>query len=360
MPEIVGPFKDIRTTMPPLDGHIAHLRHLTNLRIANDLLMDQFQFSRNEAKQSSTLVCTHVEQSLEFYHQSRSSSITIRPVLQYYCYLNLAVAAILAYRPPNYNQYRRHGVEDFSHAITSLNLSSIVLKVKKGAVPLFHSIISDQSLYKKKFKFGHLAAGFHMVSHELATQFGKKIQEVEVNDNVKEISGSWYSEFSFTPFIDGEKGKISAKRIEDAMPLLSSDYKKLSSVDERIIYESVTKWSSEAEAKRIHKVNGLKLINFGGHVVTNQSPIRNKPRCQYEWRGISRGPLLPTLTSLMLMAFSLASVSRYRPALLHQALGSPIHLIIDTFLQEADSIFIPSLRNLLYREETVIRPMDFI
>ncbi|MQY76969.1 MAG: hypothetical protein GH155_04990 [Spirochaeta sp.] len=353
MPEIVGPFSSVTTTMSSLDGHITHLRHLTNSRIAYDLLIDQFQFSKTQARESSKLICAHVGQSLEFHHQSRFSSITIRPVLQYYCYLNLAVAAILAYRPSNYNQYRRHGVEDLTHAIISLDLPSIVLRVQKGAVPLFHSIISDQSLYKKKFRFGNLTAGFHMVSHELATRFGKIIQAVEVNDQVKEISGSWYSEFSFTPFIDGKKGKISAQRIEDAMPLLSSDYKKLSSVDERIIYESVVKWTSEAEAKRIHKANGLRLINFGGHSAYPGGPLI-QPECRYVWRGVSRVPLLPTLTSLILMAFSLASVSRYRPALLHQALGSPIHLIIDTFLQEADSIFIPSLRNLLYREETAV------
>lgn len=143
------------------------------------------------------------------------------------------------------------------------------------------------------------------------------------------------------------------------MPLLSSDYKKLPSGNEKIIYESITKWSSEAEAMKIHKINGLKLINWGGHAVSPGWGLA-PPKIRYLWHGILRVPLLPTLTSLMLMAFSLASVSRYRPALLHQALGSPIHLIIDTFIQEADSIFIPSLRNLLYREETVVAPIAFI
>ncbi len=355
MPEIVGPFKSVSSTVSFLDAHIAHLRHLTNSGIANELLIKRFQFTAAQAKKTAKLVGAHIGQSLEFHHQSRAAPITIRPVLQYYSYLNLAVATILAYRPPNYNQYRQHGVEDCTHALSSLDLSSIVLRVKKGAVPLFHTIISDVPLKNERFRFGQLAAGFHMVSHELATQFGKITQMIQVFDEVKKVSGSWYSEFSFTLVVDQQKAKIAPKRLEDAMPLLATDYQIEPSSDEQIIYRSVAGWSNQAEATRVHKTNGLKLINFGGH----SFPPLGQSRCEYAWRGVFRVRLLPTITSLMLLAFTLASVARYRPALLHKALNSPINLIIDTFVQEADAIFIPTIRNLLYREELAIGQINY-
>ena len=356
MPEIIGPFKSISSTVSFLDAHIAHLRHLTNTGIARELLIKRFQFTAAQAKETAKLIGAHIGQSLEFHHQSRVAPITIRPVLQYYSYLNLAVATILAYRPPNYNQYRQHGVEDRTHALSSLDLSSIVLRVKqKGAVPLFHAIISDVPLKNQRFRFGQLAAGFHMISHELETQFGKTPQAIQVIDEVKNISGSWYSEFSFTSFVGVKKAKIAPKKLEDAMPLLAADYQIEPSADEQIIYRSVASWSNQAEATRVHKTNGLKLINFGGH----SFPPVGRPQCAYAWRGVSRVSLLPTLTSLMLLAFTLASVARYRPALLHKALNSPINLIVDTFIQEADAIYIPTIRNLLYREEIAVGQINY-
>ena len=357
MPDIVGPFKAVSSTVSSLDAHIAHLRHLTNTGIARSVLVERFQFTVAQAKETAKLVGAHIGQSLEFHHQSRAAPITIRPVLQYYCYMNLAVAAILAYRPPFHNKYRRHGVEDCTQTLPSLDLSSIVLKVNQGAVPLFHTIISDVDLKNERFRLGQLVAGFHMVSHELETQFGKIPQKIQVFDQVKKVSGSWYSEFSFTPFVRGQKTMIASKRLEDAMPLLTTDYRKEPSVDEQIIYRSEGGWSSIETATHVHKTNGLKLINFGGHSIN--PGLINPPQCVYEWHGVSRVRLLPTLTSLMLLAFTLASVARYRPALLHQALNSPIHLIIDTFVQEADTVCIPAIKNLLYREETVIGPVIY-
>lgn len=355
MPEIIGPFESITSTIPALDAHTTHLRHLTNTRIGRDRLRDQFQFSAAAARETAKLVGAHIGQSLAFHDQSRLASTAIRPVLQYYCYLNLAVAAILAYRPTNFNQYHRHGVEDCTHALSSLDLSSCVVKINRGAVPLFHSIMSDVVLYGKRIRLGQLAAGFQMVRHELEVYFGKTTQAILVADQLNEVSGVWHSEFSFKPIMQGYK--ISANRLARAMPLLSTDYRPQPMVGDRRIYHSNLSWTTERAARLAHRANGLKLINFGGHQII--SPARDAPSCVYLWHGVSRVDLLPTLSSILLMAFSLASIARYRPVLLQQVVASPVQLLLNTFVQEADSVYIPALRNLLYREEVVIGPSEF-
>ena len=357
MPEIVGHFRAVYSSVPALDVHVSHLRHLTNTRIARNILRERFRLNASQARETAKLVGEHVGQSLAFHEQSRSASAPVRPVLQYYCYLNLAVAAILAYRPTNFNQHGSHGVEDRTHALSTLKLSSIVVWVKRGAVPLFHSILSGVSLYGKRFRLGQLAAGFQMVNHELEAEFGKAPQSIQVNDQVvKDMSGAWFSEFSFEPEVGGQR--IAPKRLKDAMPLLSSDYRQQPIVRDRIIYRSIANWTTRSSALRIHKTNGLQLVNFGGHAMN--SATFGSTGSIYMWRGVTRVPLLPTLSSILLMSFSLASVARYRPVLLQQAMASPIHLLLDTFVQEADGVYLPALRNLLYREEIAIGTQDLV
>lgn len=357
MPEIIGKFSAVSSSVPPLDAHIGHLRHLTNNRIAKEILRERHGLSAADATTTSKLWASHIGQALNFHFEGRLASEKIRPVLQYYCFLNLAVAAILAFRPPNHNQYRRHGVEDKTHALSSLDLSSIVLQVKRGAVPLFHSILSDVPLDGKRLRLGQLAAGFHMFSHELRARFSKIPQHYFVKDEVRENAGLWYSVFSFSQPGGAGLMKVSPARIEAAMPLLLSDYN-CTVTEKATEYISSASWSTESAARRIHQVNGLKLVNYGGHIFHNN--LMNSASTSYAWRGVSRIALMPTLSSTLLLSFSLASVVRYRPMLLDSAMRSPVSLLIATFVAEVDSVFIPALRNLLYREELAVRPPDYV
>ena len=126
------------------------------------------------------------------------------------------------------------------------------------------------------------------------------------------------------------------------MPSLKSIYKQAEKTDKtKTTFRSKQSLTTELRAKKNHKQNGYKLINYGGH-----------GRYGYAWRGVTRIKLLPTLTSTLLLSFSLASIVRYRPTLLHNAINSPVSLLIDVFTTEVDDLFIPSLRNMLYCEET--------
>ena len=159
-------------------------------------------------------------------------------------------------------------------------------------------------------------------------------------------------------FVVNSNNLTSIAGLEDAMPLLRSAYLRIPESQNPIIYESRQKWSTREKAALRHQQNCLKLINYGGHQAFGSS--LGQAACSYRWSGLSRYPLMPTLTSLMLFSFSLASIVRYRPALLDTALSSPTRLLFDTFVQEADATFIPALRNLLYRDEMYIGPVSFI
>lgn len=357
MPEIVGPSKFITSNIPPLEAHVGHLRHLTNPITARDLLRQEFGFAATGARNDSRLFCAHIGQSIHFYEQSKGSSIRIRPVLQYYCYLNLAVAAILAYKPTSWHRYRSHGIYDKSHSLQRLDLASTMLEVNRGAVPLFHSILSDVDLTSRSFRLGGLVAGIHMLSHELGGVFGKTIQDIVVSDSIVEDSGVFRSQVSFRNHLNGIAQPTTHKRIESAMPLLSSDYVRNQGPHNPLVYKSIASWVSADAAAAPHRKNCMKLINYGGHSVGANI---GGSSCQYTWRGVSRSPLLPTLTSLLLFSFSLASLVRYRPALLNAALDSPYQILIDTFVQESDGTFIPALRNMLYRQEVSIGPQDYL
>ncbi len=353
MPEIIGKRTTVTSSMHPIDGHISHLRHLTNNKVAKELLRSSHGLNATEATKVSKLWGAHIGQALNFYFESRTALETIRPVLQYYCYLNLSVAAILAFRPLNYTNYRRHGVEDKTYSLSSLDLSSIVLKVKQGAVPLFHSIISDVSLSNKRFRLGQLAGGFHMFSHEIGERFNKIPQNYYVEEEIQQDGVVWHSIFKFSQFINNESKKFNPKRIEDAMPLLKFEYDR-TITNKEIVYKSTKSWKTKTAAQNAHKLNGIKFINYGGHGFADSMDGIGTP--YFCWRGLSRNSLMPTLSSTLLLSFSLASIVRYRPMLIDSSMKSPISLLIATFVNESDAVFIPALRNLLYREEVSIGP----
>ena len=350
MPEIVGKFSILGTSLPSLDAHVAHLSHLTNPKAARELLAGKHGMTASDSRATAPLLSAHIRQALDFHRDSVSASDSTRPVLQYYCYLNLAVAVILAYRPVNYNRYRQHGVEDQTHSLASVTLSSKLLRVKRGAVPLFHSIISDIALEGVSFRLGQTLSGFRMVSSELQDFYHKKSEVISVHDKVVKDNGKWFAEFCFTCFRDQSARALSRRRIERTIPTLGDEYV-FERIDETtLVYRSSISWTTKLKATSHQRKHGLKLINFGGHELVGEHPDHTS----YFWRGLANYKYLPTLTCVLLTSFAFASISRYRPVLVASIANSPIQLLHSVFMLEADSVFVPAVRNLLYREETFV------
>jgi hypothetical protein len=150
---------------------------------------------------------------------------------------------------------------------------------------------------------------------------------------------------------------VASRRLETAMPLLTSQYVRERGSRQPVIYTSLEHWPSKTTAIPSHRKNCIKLVNYGGHIVERSN--QGAPRCMYAWQGTSRVRLLPTLTSILLFSFSLSSLARYRPALLDRITDSPFQLLIDSFVAESDHVFFSAIRNLLYREELYVGRRGF-
>jgi len=60
MPNIIGEFVSVGTTIPPLEAHTGHLRHLTNEKIAKDLLSDVHGMPARHAKETAKIFSPHI------------------------------------------------------------------------------------------------------------------------------------------------------------------------------------------------------------------------------------------------------------------------------------------------------------
>jgi hypothetical protein len=246
-------------------------------------------------------VSAHIAQGIEFHRQSVNAPNNVRPVMQYYSYLNFAVACILSYQPRGYQRYRHHGVEDKSYRLKRLDLGSILVRVRSGALPLFHAIISEETLDKREFRLNELAVAIPYLSVELAGIFGMNTQRIIVDERVDKRNGKCTSVVQFQSFDKSFQAvRLSQARIERAMPALRSHYRCEDSTIDKRSYRSQTEWLSEERALKWHKNVCMKLVNFGGHQFIKGPPIGYDIRCEYAWSGAARKRLLPALTGALL------------------------------------------------------------
>lgn len=363
MEGIVGPVKTASTGGSPLQAHVAHLRHLSKAATVWRVLHDRHHFVKTEAKQSADLLAAFVAQGLEFHEGSRVVRHSVRPVLQYYGYLNFAVATILAYRPPNYQSYKSHGVNDRTASLRKLELSSPVVKVSAGAVPLFHEILSDAPIRGKTFKLREFLVAIPQVSVELRDAFQIETNTLRVTTSTfsegKADSARSRSQVQFDLILPPSRSVRTApfprSVVEKAMPMLVSAYRYKFGSSQQAIYRSKKSRKNRERRKgaKAHQANCLRLINFGGQG-TDMAGL-----C-YRWTYIPKVPMIPTMTAALLNSFFLASVFRYRPRLARSLEESRLNVLADVFVNEADAFMLPAFRNLLYREEMVFSAAEHI
>ena len=364
--------------MAPLAGHVAHLRHLCKPRIVRDVLMSRHGFTKSDAGERQGLIATHIDQAISFHDSSQQVPFQIKPVLQYYAFLNFAVAVILCYRPNNWNAYRSHGAEDTTRQLKSIEFKKGVVKVGRGAIGLFHEVISSAPLPAGRLSLQTLLSSITMLGHELShyMQIGRWVVTIEdelqlrPNGDKKE----WFSSFHLKGHRQPSdfSGEVPWNQVEDAMPILKSDFKCVNGgiPDERE-YLSVQTWSegNRERALKFHNKHALCLVNFGGQSI-QASNHRSRVGSGLEismipylhpvfmWNVVPRVPVLPTLTGALLTSFVLSSVARYRPNLLAKLEGSKLHVLLDVFTREVDGFLIPAMRNLLHREMVYLQACE--
>lgn len=353
-PGIVGPIRSVSTNMLPVDAHVSHLRHLCRQKTAELILRERHRIPGNDAKETARNVSLYVSQALEFYDAANSSRPQVRPVLQYYAYLNLAVAVILCYRPNGYQGYFHHGLQDRTSRRERLELSTkIVRATKGGAIPLFHSILSDIPLTTYSFRLKELVVSIPMLELELEDAFHIRPCIVPVEESVAKSDTQpdrLNSTVVFSTAHEDGPMRITQKKLETWLPSLRSQYTVHRRQHRRLTYYSINSWpvKEHKNATSWHRQHCLKLINFGGH-------SSHAGGVEYRWRNYQRVALMPTLSAALALSFYFSSLARYRPSLMNDLRRSQVNLLVDVFVNEADGLMIPAMRNLLYAEQLSTR-----
>lgn len=157
----------------------------------------------------------------------------------------------------------------------------------------------------------------------------------------------------------GRRGKdppsVPLGRIAKLMSALSGEYQASAKTKTSCSYVAKRRWpvTDYAQAQTALATDAFKFLNFGGHHLDASGSVH------FSWLFRPEAPLIPTLSASLLLAFVLASLSRYRPHLLEKAENSRVDLLFEVFLNEANGTLIPALRNLLYGELLCLHRMPF-
>lgn len=276
------------TGIEPVDGHVAHIRHVGRPTNLEEVLRKHHGFAPTDARTSAREVVPFIEQGLRFYEASRVAEPRIRPVLQYYAYLNLAVAVIRIYRPPNWQNHTNHGARDLTWKLSKVGVFSEVVQVRPGTITLFHAIVGDGPLPLGPLALKELLVPIPMVSVEVERAFAIKALNLDVAGSAIGIGkdGAQDAVSSYTLTVSDEnraapspKVRFPIRRIYQAFPLLKKDYVLHTRSDNHRQFVSRQRWpfSARDRAEDLHQQVALKLINFGGHMAFDDGRVHFHP-----------------------------------------------------------------------------------
>lgn len=309
--------------------------------------------AKAEANATAKVITSHVAQALDFYDAGCSASHRVRPVLQYYCFLNLAVAAIYAYRPPNHLNVRRHGASDTTQSLRTLEPGSRVVETTRGAIPLLDAVVGGGAVGNRSFRVIDLLAAIPFTSIEVADalKVGVSTVHVEVIPQAETDGGPfWLSlKYSLGSSQEGSRRlqRVPRQALEAGFPELRTTYRIEEQTKSRVVYRTRRTWAQSADMRDWRRNNLLRLLNPGAEVFIPQ-------RFHYLLYTCSRVPILPCLTAAMLLSFVAASILRYRPSLADWIEDSRFNVIFDVFMRESDAWLLPAFRNLLFREQMFV------
>ena len=170
-PLVLGPLAPISTSTTPTAAYISHLKHFGQEHMCRETLVAKHGWRRSEAGLWSNKIASFVTHGTRMLDDQRKVSIESRPIMQYYGFLNLAVAVVLCYRPPRWEQYKNHGAGDRTHGLSNIDLGSQLVDVKRGAISLFHSVVCASELSERDYSLRELVIGLPFLSAELASLF---------------------------------------------------------------------------------------------------------------------------------------------------------------------------------------------
>lgn len=336
--------------MDPPEAHVAHLRHLARKSIASRVLRERYELTGESLDIAAELVAAHISHALRFYSASKTTGVEIRSVLQYYCYLHLAVAVVAAYRPPNWQNYRRHGLSDMTASTDRLSLSSKVVKATSGAVTLFNDVIGISRIDGRVFTLRDICSNINMVSVELRAYFDIAVAQHRVYWSIVESIPNLRILFHIH---QGEGDFPKARWWLSKMPELRAAFEVRNASASEVTFLSKRMFKTQEEAAKYIELNCVSLFNIGGHVFNAEGVLMPT------WYVDRRRSLVSSLVSMLMLSFVNASIVRYRPVLINNMAASPYAVLLDVVSAETDAVVIPAMRNLLYREQLTIAKVRF-
>jgi hypothetical protein len=355
--------KHVTTRMAPVAAHAAHLLHLTRPPALRPFLEERHAMSAATAQRLAGEVAPFIEQALAFHEASASASMRIRPVLQYYSYLNFAVAVVLIYQPDNWQSYRSHGAEDLTHGLQRISLASPVVRVRSGALSLFHSLLAEGPLPKSKLTLKHLLVSIPMVAAELHHVAGLSPTTIHVRDHLrnegepdKQVVRSCFTFSAAAGRNEPPPKAFPIKRLYSVMPRLREQYScepRDNGSSRTFVSKRTWTLSNRPRAERFHNDTKLKVSNFGGHMVDANCVSH------YSWPVNPGLPIIPTMSAALLLSFTLSSLCRYRANILDRVESSRVNLLCEVFANEADGFIIPTMRNLLHADHLCVHSAPY-
>ncbi len=346
------------TRMDPVEAHVSHLRHLSKTTPLIQVLHERHGYSTVESKAIAESVCPFISQGISFFNAQKGAELRVRPVLQYYSYLNLAVSCVLVFKPAGWQAYKRHGVEDLSRNVTRIGVNSSLLKARKGAVTLFNDIISSAPVPSGKLTLRNLLVPLPMVAAEMESFFNIDPWLLEVTPTITKVDEKWKVRLRYRINAPGSKTSVEGvsfprKRLHDAVPFLRTDFSLIERKGPLMVFDSNQGWSdgNRARAEKYLENTVIKAVNYGGHQMVESL---GRVNLTFSWRFERSGPMMPTLTAGMLLSFALACLSRYRANMLCRVENSGINVLCDVFCEEADGFMMPAFRNMLLGRSTGI------
>lgn len=328
----------------PIVAHLAQIRLLCSKHSLVTILREEHSISKAAAEKLSKQVAPFIEQALAYFDTATQAPLSVKPVIQYYSYLNFASAIVRIYQPPEWQSFKNHGVEDLTKSMNKLGLNTKVVKIHKGVVPLFHKLFSDEPLNGEKLSLKTLFSAIPMVSIELTQFFNQSIILIDVVQSVKRIGNCYRSSITYN-IPDETPSQLPIRKIFRAIPSLRTDYRLHKSNNQLRTYISKKKWSinNQKRAEYYHNTQVLKMINYGSHEI---NPLDGKIKLGWSYNPQTR--ILPVLTASLILSFALSSLSRYRANLLSRSENTRLISMFEVFVNEADYFMIPAFRNLLY------------
>jgi hypothetical protein len=328
----------------PLISHLTQIRLLCNPQSLITILIEVHSMSNSVARKLSKEVSPFIKQGLAFYETSATAPINVKPLLQYYAYLNFASAIVRIYQPPNWQFIKSHGVIDLTKSRTKIGINAKLVKIYNGVIPIFHSIFSDENLFNESISLKELFSSIFMISVELTDHFNQKLYPITVDHSIKKINNHYHSYIEYNMSNDSNIS-LPIRRVLKAIPSLRIEYNVHNKSTCSRVYISKMKWKLDdiKKASNFHNIKVLKLVNYGSQDVKS-----NRENIKTRWNYNPGTRFLPLLSASLILSFAFSSLSRYRANLLSKSENTRLMNIFEVFINESDYFMVPAFRNLFY------------